>query len=49
MTWTLTHDNETVGEWADDLVDRIATKLKNFKSHGMLESEVARSSCRIPT
>jgi hypothetical protein len=41
MTWTLTHDNETVGEWADDLVDRIAAKLKNFKSQGMLESEVA--------
>jgi len=41
MTWTLIHDNETVGEWADDLVDRIATKLKNFKSHGMLENEVA--------
>jgi len=41
MTWTLTHDNETIGEWTDDLVDRIATKLKNFKSHGMLENEVA--------
>jgi hypothetical protein len=41
MTWTLTHDNETIGEWADDLVDRIATKLKNFKSCGMLENEVA--------
>ena len=41
MTWTLTHDNETIGEWADDLVDRIATKLKNFKSRGMLENEVA--------
>jgi hypothetical protein len=32
MTWTLTHDNETIGEWSDDMIDRIATQLKKSKS-----------------
>jgi hypothetical protein len=32
MTWTLTHDNETMGEWSDDIIDRIATQLKKSKS-----------------
>jgi hypothetical protein len=32
MTWTLTHDNETMGEWSDDMIDRIATQLKKSKS-----------------
>ena len=31
MTWTLTHDNETMGEWSDDMIDRIATQLKKSK------------------
>jgi hypothetical protein len=34
MTWTLTHDNETMGEWSDDMIDRIATQLKKSKSKG---------------
>jgi hypothetical protein len=32
MTWTLTHDNETMGEWSDDMIDRIAKQLKKSKS-----------------
>ena len=32
MTWALTHDNETMGEWSDDLIDRITTQLKKSKS-----------------
>jgi hypothetical protein len=30
MTWTLTHNNESVGEWSDDLIDKLAEKLKNI-------------------
>jgi hypothetical protein len=29
MTWKLTHNNETVGEWSDNLIEAIATKLKS--------------------
>jgi hypothetical protein len=32
MKWTLTHDNETMGEWSDDMIDRIAMQLKKSKS-----------------
>jgi hypothetical protein len=32
MTWNLTHDNETMGEWSDEMIDRIATQLKKSKS-----------------
>jgi 4-alpha-glucanotransferase len=32
MTWKLTHDNETIGEWSEDLIDKIAEKLKKNKS-----------------
>lgn len=32
MTWVLTHDNETMGEWSDDIINRIATQLKKSKS-----------------
>jgi hypothetical protein len=32
MTWKLTHDNETSGEWSEDLIDKIAEKLKKNKS-----------------
>lgn len=31
MTWTLTHNNQTVGEWSDDIIDRMALKLKGSK------------------
>jgi hypothetical protein len=32
MTWVLTHNNETMGEWSDDFIDRITTQLKKSKS-----------------
>ena len=32
MTWKLTHNNETVGEWSEDLIDKAAEKLKKNKS-----------------
>lgn len=32
MTQTLTHDNETMGEWSDDMIVRIAAQLKKSKS-----------------
>jgi hypothetical protein len=38
MTWKLTHNNETVGEWSDNLVEAIATKLKS-KSEGVAKKE----------
>ena len=31
MTWKLTHNNEIVVEWSDNLVDAIATKLVKSK------------------
>jgi len=38
MTWTLTHNNQTVGEWSDDIIDRMALKLKGSKkSHSVSE------------
>jgi hypothetical protein len=39
MTWTLTHDNETMGEWSDDMIDRIATQLKKSKSESTQKEE----------
>jgi hypothetical protein len=39
MTWTLIHNNQTVGEWSDDLVDRIATKLRESKSEDAFQKE----------
>ncbi len=29
MTWKLTHNNEIAGEWSDDLIDKVAEKLKS--------------------
>ena len=34
MTWKLIHNNETIGEWSDDIIDKMAETLK--KSHGMV-------------
>jgi hypothetical protein len=39
MTWTLIHNNQTVGEWSDDIVDRIATKLRESKSEGPFQEK----------
>jgi hypothetical protein len=30
MTWKLIHNNETVGEWSDDVIDKMADKLKKL-------------------
>ena len=27
MTWRLIHDSETVGEWSEDLIDKIVKEL----------------------
>jgi hypothetical protein len=32
MTWILTHNNEAVGEWSEDLINQAAEKLKKKKS-----------------
>ncbi|MFL6318264.1 MAG: hypothetical protein ACJ71K_04250 [Nitrososphaeraceae archaeon] len=35
MTWTLNHNSKTVGEWSDELVEAIASKLRKSKSEGI--------------
>ena len=30
MTWKLTHNNQTVGEWSEDIIDKVAEKLKKL-------------------
>ena len=32
MTWTLYHDNKKVGEWSDDVVKSVGTKLRKSNS-----------------
>jgi hypothetical protein len=39
MTWTLNHNSKTVGEWTDDIVGTIATKLRKSKSEGSLQKD----------
>ena len=29
MTWKLLHDSKTVGEWSDDLIDKVVKELMN--------------------
>ena len=29
MTWKLVHDGETVGEWSDDLINKVVKELMN--------------------
>jgi hypothetical protein len=36
MTWRLIHDSETVGEWSDDLVNKIVKELTNRKKKSSL-------------
>jgi hypothetical protein len=43
MTWTLTHDNKTMGEWSDELIDRIATHLKKSKSKDSIQKGETRN------
>ena len=39
MTWRLIHDSETVGEWSDDLVNKIVKELTNKKKSSLSKSE----------
>jgi hypothetical protein len=39
MTWKLIHDSETVGEWSDDLIDRIVKELMNRKKPSLSKSQ----------
>jgi hypothetical protein len=39
MTWRLIHDSETVGEWSEDLIDRIVKELVNKKKSSASKSE----------
>jgi hypothetical protein len=41
MTWKLTHNNEIAGEWSDDLIDKVAEKLKRSKSQNEAFSVIA--------
>ena len=39
MTWKLIHDNETIGEWSEDIIDKMAEKLKKMsKSQETIEA-----------
>jgi hypothetical protein len=42
MTWKLSHNNETVGEWSDDIVEAIATKLKSKSQDAPKKGEEER-------
>jgi hypothetical protein len=39
MTWKLVHDDETVGEWSDDLIDKIVKELITKKKSSLSKSE----------
>jgi hypothetical protein len=39
MTWRLIHNSETVGEWSDDLIDKIVKELVNKKKSSLSKSE----------
>jgi hypothetical protein len=41
MTWTLHHDNETVGQWADDIVEEVAKQLKSMHEKEQIVEMVA--------
>ncbi len=39
MTWKLIHDDETVGEWSDDLIDKIVNELITKKKPALSKSQ----------
>jgi hypothetical protein len=39
MTWRLIHDSETIGEWSDDLIDKVVKELMNTKKSPLSNSE----------
>ena len=40
MTWRLIHDSETIGEWSDDLIDKVVKELMNTKKSSLSKSQV---------
>jgi hypothetical protein len=43
MTWKLIHNNETVGEWSEDLINKVAEKLMKNKSSLSKSDPIAHS------
>lgn len=39
MTWRLIHDSEIMGEWSDELIDKIVKELMNTKKSSLSKSE----------
>ena len=39
MTWKLVHDGKTVGEWSDDLIDKVVKELMNTDKSSSSKSE----------
>ena len=39
MTWKLIHDSEIIGEWSDELIDKIVKELMNTKKSSLSKSE----------
>jgi hypothetical protein len=49
MTWKLVHDGETVGEWSDDLINKVVKELMNTNksSSSKLEGPKQKGSTNI--
>jgi hypothetical protein len=43
MTWRLTHDSETVGEWSDDLIYKMVKELTNIAKSSLSKSKGRQS------
>jgi predicted nuclease of restriction endonuclease-like RecB superfamily len=44
MTWKLIHNNETVGDWSEDIIEKMAEKLRKLsESHGTIVQNEAFS------
>jgi hypothetical protein len=41
LNYTIDHNNETVGEWSDDMIDKIQEKLK--KSISKSQEKIAQN------
>ena len=39
MSWRLIHDSEIIGEWSDELIDKIVKELMNTKKSSLSKSE----------
>jgi hypothetical protein len=39
MTWRLIHDSKIIGEWSDDLIDKIVKELMNTKKSSLSKPE----------